>query len=181
MSDKNTSSNCDTDLGAVFGFLVLRLWLGVRAFFTGIEKFAGQRASEVAVTVDGEPNSYGLTASDSDKVYGFPHYHGVPEALYDSLASEPLIPGFALKLYDIALGPLLIISGLTLLLGFASRVSLAVQGAIYCSLTIGLILLKQDGGIAWLAIHVLLISVALFNIQHNRYQLGEKLGIATKL
>jgi thiosulfate dehydrogenase [quinone] large subunit len=49
-----------------------------------------------------------------------------------------------------------------------------VQGLLYCSLTVGLILLKQDGGIAWLAIHVLLIVVALMSVKHNRFQILAK-------
>ncbi len=172
--DDKTSDTPSSDKGAVFGFLTLRLWLAARALVTGLEKFAGSKASEVAVDIDGAPNTYGLTASESDKVYGLSHYHGVPEALYDKLASEPLIPGFALKLYDMALGPLLILFGLTLLLGIYTRISLFAMGLIYTSLTIGLILLKQDAGIAWLGIHILLIAVALFHARHNCCELMGK-------
>ncbi|MEM7146455.1 MAG: hypothetical protein AAF591_15070 [Verrucomicrobiota bacterium] len=173
-AQEKLSSDAGSDLGPFLGFLILRLWLGIRALITGIEKFAGEKASEVAVVVDGEPNEYGLTSSDAEKVYGFGNYHGVPEALYEQLEGEPLIPGFALKLYDVALGPLLIITGLTLLLGIATRLSLFVMGVIYCSLTVGLILLSQDGGIAWLGIHVLLVAVALFYVRYNRCQLFAK-------
>ncbi|MEM9283855.1 MAG: hypothetical protein AAGA96_18695 [Verrucomicrobiota bacterium] len=155
--------------------MTLRLWLAVRAIVTGIEKFAGSKSSDVAVVVDGQPNAYGLTSSDSDKIYGFAYYNGVPSALYDQLKSEPLIPGFALNIYNYALGPLLLITGLTLLLGIATRISLLTMGLLYTSLTVGLILLKQDGGIAWLAIHVLLVAVALFTVQHNRFQILKKL------
>ncbi len=165
----------DSDIANFFGFLILRVWLGIRALITGIEKFSGSRSSEVAVNVDGEPNSYGLTADASDKVYGFSHYGGVPEALYKQLADEPLIPEFALKIYDIILGPVLILSGIALLLGLATRYSLLAMGLVYSSLTVGLILLKQDGGIAWLAIHVLLAAVALFNVRHNRFAVISKL------
>ena len=45
------------------------------------------------------------------------------------------------------------------------------MGLLYTSLTIGLILLKQDSGVAWLAIHVLMIAVALFYEKHNRFTL----------
>lgn len=170
MDDKE-NEKAGSDAGAVLGFLTLRLWLATRAIITGLEKFAGSKASDVAVTIDGEPNTFGLTATESEKVYGLGNYHGVPEALYGQLEAEPLIPGFALKLYDIALGPLLLLFGFTLLLGIATRFSLFAMGLIYTSLTVGLILLKQDGGVAWLAIHVLLIAVALFNARHNCCQI----------
>lgn len=165
----------DTDPGAVLGFLTLRLWLASRAIITGIEKYAGTKASEVAVTIDGEPNAYGLTASASDKVYGLGNYHGVPEALRGQLESQPLIPGFALNLFDKALGPLLILLGVTLLLGIATRLSLFAMGLLYTSLTMGLILLKQDAGVAWLGIHVLLIAVALVHVRHNRFAILSRL------
>lgn len=167
MDEKNQDKTC-CDCGAFLGFLTLRLWLAARSIITGLEKFAGEKASDVAVAIDGEPNTFGLTSSESDKVYSVANYHGVPEALYGQFEKEPLIPGFALKLYDVALGPLLIFFGITLLLGIATRVSLFVMGLIYTSLTVGLILLKQDPGVAWLGIHVLLVAVALFNANHNR-------------
>jgi thiosulfate dehydrogenase [quinone] large subunit len=166
---------CNCCLGSTLGFLTLRIWLALRAIVTGIEKFAGSKVEDIAVNIDGEPNTYGLTASEADKVYGMSHYHGVPAALYDKLAKEPLIPGFALKFFDLALGPVLILLGFTLLLGIATRISLFAMGLIYSGLTVGLILLKQDGGIAWLGIHILLIAFALFNAKHNRCALLKNL------
>jgi len=162
------------DLGATFGFLTLRLWLAVRAIVTGIEKFAGTTASDVAVEIDGAVNTYGLTASESTKAYALGNYHGVPEALYDKLADQPLIPEAMLKMYDVVLGPALLLLGVTLLLGICTRISLFLMGLLYISLTVGLILLGQDGGIAWLGIHVLMIAVALFNANHNRLQILRK-------
>lgn len=172
MNEKPSVSS--SDLGPVLGFLVLRLWLAVRALLAGIEKFAGSEVSDQLVDIGGSPNAYGLTASDSEKVYGLSHYNGVPDALYDKLLDEPLIPEFALALFDKALGPALIVVGLMLLLGLATRVSLLVMGLIYVSLTAGLILLKQDAGVAWLGIHVLMVSWALINVKHNRLAILKK-------
>ncbi len=79
-----------------------------------------------------------------------------------------------LKAYNFMLGPLLIVVGVTLLVGLATRISLFLMALLYLSLTIGLVLLKQDGGITWLAIHVLLVAVALFNVRHNRLAVMRK-------
>ncbi len=171
---KNHTTESGFDLGATLGFLSLRLWLAVRAIVTGIEKFAGTTASDVAVEIDGAVNSYGLTASESTKAYALGNYHGVPAALYDKLADQPLIPEAMLKLYDLVLGPALLLLGVTLLLGICTRISLFLMGLLYISLTVGLILLGQDGGIAWLGIHVLMIAVALFKADHNRLQILRK-------
>ncbi|MEX0325572.1 MAG: hypothetical protein AB3N33_05740 [Puniceicoccaceae bacterium] len=169
-----TESPNNNDLGRTLAMLLARLWLALRSLQTGIEKFAGTRSSETAVTIDGAANTYGLTESASSKVYGISHYSGVPKALYDKFAAEPLIPGWFLGLYDLLLGPALLLLGLTLLLGIATRVSLFVMGLVYTSLTFGLILLKQDAGVAWLAAHVILIVMALSLANHNRFAILKK-------
>ncbi|MGF1451457.1 MAG: hypothetical protein ACFB21_05225 [Opitutales bacterium] len=156
---------------ATLGMLVLRLWLGVRALAAGIEKFAGTRSAEAAVEIGGEPNDYGLTETASEKVYGFEHYAGVPDALYPQFEAEPLIPGFFLGVYDFFLGPLLLLLGLALLLGVATRTALVVTALLYTSLTFGLILLNQSAGVAWLGIHIGLIVGALLLVRHNRFEL----------
>lgn len=172
--NEDTPPSPDRDFGSTLAFLLLRLWLAMRAIVSGIEKYAGSKASEVAVNIDGSPNDYGLTEDTTDKVYGLSHYHGVPAALYEKLHDEMLIPGFALGIFDKVLGPLLILLGITLLLGVATRISLFAMGLLYTSLTLGLILLKQDAGVAWLAIHIVLIAMALFQSRHNRFALLSK-------
>jgi len=172
---KNTSNSEPThDLGSIFGFLILRIWLSVRAIITGLEKYAGTTSMDVPVDIDGAANAYGLTASESEKVYGLAHYHGVPEALMDKFQNQPLISSFGLGLFDALLGPALILFGVTLLLGVATRISLFAMGLIYVALTSGLIMIKQDAGIAWLGIHVLMVAFALFHVRYNRLAILKK-------
>lgn len=154
--------------------MLLRLWLGVRAIQTGVEKFSGSKAADQIVSVDGKPNEYGLTAGDSIKQYALENYHGVPAALMKKFEAEPLMMKFALPLYDKALGPVLIILGLTILLGLAYRSSLFLLGLLYISLTWGLILIKQDDGVSWIGIHMILIVMALALAAHNRFAILKK-------
>ncbi len=86
------------------------------------------------------------------KVYGLSKYHPVPQALQDKFALEPLLPAFLLKPFYVILGPSLIILGITLLLGIATRISLFLQGILYIILTIGLMLINQNDGVSWLGI-----------------------------
>lgn len=149
-------------------FLVLRVWLAIRALVTGIEKWAGEAVKKVQKLDEfGLPSAEGAVDTKV-KVYGLEHYHGVPDALANSFQNQPLLPSFMLKPYDIVLGPALVILGLMLLLGIGTRISLFLQGLLYCSLTYGLILIKQDGGVAWLAAHMILIAYALTLAKHNR-------------
>lgn len=168
------STDTQNKIGLVFASILLRLWLGVRALQTGIEKFAGKNMSEQPVEIDGEPYDADLTEVASSKAYALDNYHGVPESMKNTLAQEPLMMGWALKIYDMVLGPALILLGLTILLGIASRVSLLVLGLIYISLTWGLILIKQDAGVAWLGIHIIMIVMALNWAEHNRFRILKK-------
>jgi thiosulfate dehydrogenase [quinone] large subunit len=167
-------SSCLDNLGYIYGAGLLRIWLGVRALQTGIEKYTGIVGSERRILIDGKPSTYGLEKTDLQKVYDLKQYHGIPESMVEPFSKEPLMPGFMLPIYDKVLGPALLILGLTVLLGIAPRTSLFFLGLLYISLTWGLILLAQDAGIAWLAIHMILIVMALSMSKHNRLCLLKK-------
>ncbi len=172
MDQTNETENKFDQLGMMFAFLLLRLWLGVRAFMTGVEKFAGKVTESAGVEAGGEPT--GLTEEVTKKVYGFSHYNGVPAPLYEKFKDEPFIPGFALSIYDFLLGPILLALGITLLLGVATRTTLLAMGVLYTSLTVGLILLNEAGGVAWLGTHIILIVLALMHAKHNKFELFPK-------
>lgn len=174
MNDQTSNEKSCCDLGATLGFLTLRLWLSARAIVTGLGKYAGSTSSDVPVMIDGAANTYGLTAGASEKVYGLSHYQGIPDALMGKFEAEPLLPSFALSLMDKLIGPSLILFGITLLLGVATRISLFAMGLLYTGLTVGLILIRQDAGISWLAVHILLVALALFHVQSNRFELWKK-------
>jgi thiosulfate dehydrogenase [quinone] large subunit len=157
-------------IAETFAYLVLRLWLGLRALLTGVEKYAGVKIVEEPLLDEfGEPDINGAMVEVKTKVYGMEHYHGLPPALADKFAAEPLLPGWSLGLFDILLGPALIVLGITLLIGLAPRLTLFLQGLLYSGLTVGLVLLNESGGIAWLGLHVLLVVIALRLVQHDRF------------
>jgi thiosulfate dehydrogenase [quinone] large subunit len=172
----STESGSDHKLALTYGALLLRIWLSVRAIQAGVEKFSGTRVSEKAVNIDGAANEYGLTAASSAKQYALANYQGVPQGLMDKFKAEPLMTTFGLKVYDFILGPSLILLGLAILLGIASRTSLFLLGLLYITLTWGLILLGEMGtpGVAWLGIHMILVVMALMLSEHNRLTLLKK-------
>jgi thiosulfate dehydrogenase [quinone] large subunit len=176
MSDNN-SPPCCFDLGTTLAVWILRIWLGFRALVAGIEKYSGSVSEAKAITIDGKVNDYGLVAEGSEKVYGLGLYNGVPSALYDKFDAEPMIPSFLLPSFDAMLGPVLLITGIFLLLGILSRISLFVMGIIYTSLTFGLILINQSSGVAWLGTHILLVVAMLCLSKHNRLELTGRLKL----
>ena len=176
-SDGSSPKSCCSGnaLALTYGSWLLRLWLAVRAIQTGLEKYAAvKQLPGQAVKVGGVANEEGLSAVGSAKVYALENYHGVPEGLMKKFQGEPLMLKWALLQYDKMLGPALLILCITILLGFAYRTSLFLLGLLYISLTWGLILIKQDDGVSWLAAHMVLVVMALALAQYNRLAILKK-------
>lgn len=161
--------------GASLAFVLLRLWLGIRSLVTGIEKFAGVETVQRPLLDEfGEPDISGAMVNVKEKVYGFQYYHGLPEPLYDKFVQEPLMPVWMLDLYSGVLGYLLLLLGILLVLGALPRMALFVSGLVYVSLTVGLALLNESGGVAWLGTHLVLVVLGLMLVRFNRYAVFNK-------
>jgi thiosulfate dehydrogenase [quinone] large subunit len=176
-SDTKTNSGSGSDnCGLTPAFLILRGWLGVRAVLTGIEKYAAYRTIQKPFVdpVTGMEDPSGALVEVKLKYYALTNYAGIPASLKDKFAAEPLLPKAALAPFNTLLGPALIITGVMLLLGLGTRLTLFVQGLIYIALTVGLILIKQDDGVAWLGVHVALIALALAFAKYNKFALLKK-------
>lgn len=159
-----------------FAYLVLRLWLGVRALFIGIEKFSSYKSVAVPLIdpTTGQPDASGVMVNVNIKSYALANYAGVPASLRDKFAHEPFVPKFALVAFDKMLGPAFILTGVMLLIGLGTRVSLLAQALIYIALTVGLVLIDQPDGVAYLGIHIGLVAAALLLAQHNRFTVLKK-------
>lgn len=169
-------SNCGCTFSYTLAFLLLRGWLALRCILTGVEKFGTYKTIQQPLIdpTTGMADPSGAMLDVKVKVYALSNYSGIPAPLKSKFANEPLLPKFALTAFDHVLGPALIITGLMLLLGLGTRVSLFVQGLIYIALTAGLILIRQDDGVSWLAIHVALVAFALVLVKHNKFALLKK-------
>lgn len=173
---EESKNNSAPDLGNSLAFLVLRGWLGVRAIVTGIEKYGGTRTESVPVLdpTTGQPDPSGVMRDMVMKFYSGTNYHAIPDSLKTKFAGEALLPGFLTTPFYAVLGPLLILLGITTLIGLGTRISLFVQGIVYIALTVGLILINQNDGVAWLAIHVIMVALALMTAKHNRFCVCKK-------
>lgn len=173
-SDTTAPGGCQCD--CTLAFLVLRGWLALRAILTGIEKFSAYRTIQKPLIdpVTGMEDPSGAMIDVKVKFYSLTNNSGIPASLKDKFANEPLLPQFTLAPFNHLLGPALIVTGLMLLLGLGTRLSLFLQGLIYLALTAGLILIRQDDGVAWLGIHVALVAFALMLAKHNTFVLLKK-------
>lgn len=168
---KNPGCNCDYTLA----FLLLRGWLAVRAILAGIEKYGAYKTIQKPfidpTTGEADPNA---VVEIKVKFYSLANYNGIPSALQGKFANEALLPHFALSAFNFLLGPALIISGVMLLIGLGTRISLFVQGLIYIALTAGLVLIGQNEGPPYLGIHLALVVFALMLAKHNKLALLKK-------
>lgn len=176
-TDKSSGScegqcNCDYTLA----FLVLRGWLAARAILTGVEKFAVYQTIQKPLIdpTTGMEDPSGAMVDVKVKVYALTNYSGIPPIFKDKFANEPLMPHSILHLFEHLLGPALIATGIMLLLGIGTRLSLFIQGLLYIMLTVGFILIRQDDGISWLGIHVALVAMALMLAKYNKFALLKK-------
>jgi len=176
MNDKDEIKSTCCCAGETLAFLVLRGWLAARAILTGVEKFGAYKTVQQPLIdpTTGMADPSGAMLDVKVKYYALTNYSGIPPSLKDKFANEPLLPHFATNAFDHLLGPALILTGVMLLLGLGTRLSLFLQGIIYIALTLGLILIRQDDGISWLGIHVALVALALMLVQHNRFALLKK-------
>lgn len=165
------SSNRAARWDATFAFWALRLWLGVRALFVGIQKYAVYKAVAMPLIdpTTGQPDASGVMTNVNVKSYALSNYAGIPLAFRDKFAQEPLFPKFALTVFDHILGPAFILTGIMLVIGLGTRVSLLVQGLLFVALTVGLVLIDQNDGVAWLGIHIGLVAAAFLLARHNRF------------
>lgn len=161
--------------GNTWAFLLLRLWLGVRALSAGVEKFSASVAvQQPLLDASGNPDPSGAIVEIEQKVYGFANYQGIPDALKEKFVGEPLLPSFLTAPFYGSLGYVLIALGLMLLLGLWTRVSLVAMGVVYVMLTFGLVLIKQDQGVALLGLHIALIAFALVLSPYNRFAITRR-------
>lgn len=176
LNEKETLRDMKPNWDYTFAFLALRLWLGVRALFVGIEKFGAYRAVAMPVIdpTTGQPDASGVMINVNIKSYALSSYAGVPTSLADKFTHEPLLPKFALTAFDHMLGPAFILTGIMLLIGLGTRISLLAQGLLFIALTVGLVLIRQDDGVAFLGIHIALVSLAFLLVQYNRFTVLKK-------
>jgi len=165
-----------TNWDFTYAFLALRLWLGVRALFVGIAKFGAYKSVAMPLIdpATGQPDASGVMVNVNIKSYALANYAGIPAALSDKFSHDPLFPKFALVAFDRMLGPAFILTGIMLLIGLGTRLSLIAQALLFIALTVGLVLIDQNDGVAYLGIHIGLVAGAFLLAEHNRFAVLKK-------
>jgi thiosulfate dehydrogenase [quinone] large subunit len=148
MSDQSASNSSSTSrCDYTAAFLLLRLFLGLRTFLAGLEKF------------------------ESSGSYSFENYYKNMGRMAQGITGASFLPLWATRTFAHSLGYLLLTFGVCLLLGLKTRTVLMLTGFLYVGLSFGLMAVQEGDGVAWLGMHILMFSVALVLSRHNRYAL----------
>lgn len=147
MSDQSTALAKRAGFEYAAAFALLRLFLGLRTLFAGIEKF------------------------ELKGTYTFSNYYQNMGRMAEGITGASFMPLWATKLFAHSLGYVLVVLGVALLLGLKTRVTLFLSGLVYVALSFGLMAVQEQQGIAWLAIHVIMFVGALLLVRHNRFAL----------
>ncbi len=143
MTEKTSTSRCEYTAA----FLLLRLFLGLRTLLAGLEKFEGKGT------------------------YSFANYYENMGRMASGITGASFLPLWATKNFAHSIGYLLLALGAALLLGVKTRATLTLTGLTYVGLSFGLMAVQESEGVAWLAIHVIMIAGALVLVQHERFAL----------
>ena len=130
-----------------WAFLILRLFLGLRTFFEGVEKF------------------------EKHGTYSFANYYENMGRMAQGITGASFLPLWATLNYAHALGYILLILGAALLLGVKTRATLFLTGLLYVSLAFGLMAVQENEGVAWLGVYIGIIAGALVLVRHDRFGL----------
>lgn len=146
MSDQPTPSTQSNAMSnEAWAFLGLRLFLAIRWFFAGLEKFG------------------------SVGNYSFENYYRTMSGMAGGIAENSIIPLWATKIFALPMGYLMLLLSVTLLLGIKMRISLIVSLLLYVGLSVGLMATSEQHGIAWLGIHVIMSVMALKMVNNAKW------------
>ncbi len=138
MPDQNNpSAPSGNSANECWSFLGIRLFLAMRWLFAGLDKF------------------------ELDGSYSLANYTVNMDRMATGIAGSSILPLWSTKIFAISAGYLMLLLGLTILLGIKMRISLIVSLFLYLGLAVGMMAVNESSGIAWLAIHILLSVMAL--------------------
>lgn len=152
MSDNSCSSHCCPRLDLAFANLITRLWVGLRLFMAGMDKFRSGDGAEAT--------------------FNFANYETKTNLIAKLMTENSFLPAFlpsaAIDAYAFGIGFALIIVGIWVVLGLFSEVSLLAAGLTFLSLGFGLAALPDDTELGVnIGIGIMIVFLALSTVKHG--------------
>lgn len=150
MSAENQDAKCRCDFA--YAHLILRLWVGLRLFMAGVDKF---RAGNGPTTT-----------------FNFENYHKKSDQIATLMSTNSFLPEWACKAYATSIGFALLLVGVWVALGILTELGLFAAGLVFLSLGFGLAALPDDMELtANIGIGIIITAMALTTAKHKNLSL----------
>ncbi len=151
MSDQPAESSCRYGISFVFANLILRLWVALRLFMAGVDKWRGGDGAKATFNMD--------------------NFNVKTDRIAKLMSDNSFLPESMAGPYSKSIGYILIAVGIWVALGLFSEVALLAAGFTVLSLAFGLAALPDDTEVVYIGIHVLIIAFALVTQKANKISL----------
>lgn len=150
MSETKAEKPC-CNISLTYAHLLLRLWIGLRLFMAGLDKF---RAG------NGETTTFSLE-----------NYTKKSDQIASLMSTNSFLPASMCQSYAHSIGYVLVAVGIWVTLGLFTNLSLLAAGFTLLSLGFGLAALPDDTEVVYIGIQVLIVAVALATARHRQLSL----------
>jgi uncharacterized membrane protein YphA (DoxX/SURF4 family) len=158
MSDSSTAPKCCSNLAPAYAHLLLRLWIGMRLFMAGVDKF---RWGNGETTTFSFSNYTELKAPPIAKLMASNSF--LPEAMCNAFANS--------------IGYVLLVVGVWTALGIFTELGLLAAGAVFLMLGFGLACLPDDTELVGnIGVSVAIVALALMTAHAKKFSLDGILG-----
>ena len=167
-NNANCSHSASHCIGLAFGALLLRLWIGMRLLFAGLEKWKTKVTEEVTEKVTAADGT--VTEETIEKTYwSYQVFSENAAEIYNTnmgritsaMNNDSPLQLWMIEKFAGTLGWMLLIVGAWVLIGLCSRAALIAAGFVFISLTFGLATIGADPEIVERGIEIGLVVGAL--------------------
>lgn len=152
MSDKACSPHCCPRFDLAAANLITRLWVGLRLFMAGLDKFRSGDGAAATFNMANYDTKTGLIA----------------KLMSDNSFLPSVLPASAIDAYAHSIGFVLLIVGIWVAIGLFSEFSLLAAGLTFLSLGFGLAALPDDTELGVnIGIGVMIVFLALSTVKHG--------------
>lgn len=148
----DSDSKCCSSLHLTFANLLLRLWVGLRLFMAGVDKF---RDGDGAENVSFNMENYAIKTGRIAKL----------------MAENSFIPEKLCGPYAQGIGFALLATGAWVVIGLFTEIGLLMAGLVLLSLGFGLAALPDDTEVVYIGVSVLIVAAALATCRHKQISL----------
>lgn len=153
MSDSESpSTKCNNCCGYAYAHLLLRLWVGMRLFMAGLDKFRWGNGPTVN--------------------FGLENYAKKTDPLAKLMTDNSFLPEIACKNFASVVGYILIPVGIWVVIGLFTELGLLAAGLVFLALGFGLAALPDDTEVVSnIGLSILIVAAALVTSKAKTFSL----------